>query len=252
MKRQTASTNCFGGVAGLETDTLPDALGRVYLTQRIGTNGGSPVVQSQTQYDLLNRVARQTNALGGVTIITYGISSNGGLCVTNIYPDNGTRIEKYYRDGRLASLSAKPRAPGAIRLLCEQDTVDYGSGYGRGNEWREVKLEIKLNGNGTNEWTKTYFDGLGRAYKTVYAAASAPYPTAQSFYNALGQIWKQVDPDGVTTLFLYNVLCVKEYTILATTDTALNITQDQLASLLVNSEDRITQVEKTYLSSPTQ
>jgi hypothetical protein len=42
----------------------------------------------------------------------------------------------------------------------------------------------------------------GRECKTVYAGTGAPY--RQSFYNDLGQLSKQPDPDGVVKTNLYN------------------------------------------------
>ena len=67
---------------------------------------------------------------------------------------------------------------------------------------QEIKLDVS--GNDTIEWIKTYFDALKRPYKTVYANSTTNYPFSQSFYNSQGQLSKQVDPDGVITLFQYN------------------------------------------------
>src|SRR5665213_2171451 len=50
---------------------------------------------------------------------------------------------------------------------------------------------------------------IGRNYKTIYPDSSY----SQSFYNGLGQPWKQVDPDGVTKLFLFNGKGQREYSI---------------------------------------
>jgi len=67
---------------------------------------------------------------------------------------------------------------------------------------------------GTNEWVKTSTDLLGRAYKTTYAAASAPYPFSLATFNNKGQLTNQVDPDGVITLFGYNPKGEQVYSVL--------------------------------------
>src|SRR5205085_1657223 len=75
--------------------------------------------------------------------------------------------------------------------------------------------EIKLasNGSDTSEWTKTYKDAAGRAYKTVYAAASGA-PASVSYFNANGQLTNQIDPDGVSMLYGFNLKGEQTYTIL--------------------------------------
>ena len=103
LKRQIASTISYGG-PGIKTTNILDATGRILVTQRIGTNGGSPITLQQNQYDSLGNVTKQTNALGGVTTITRAIVSNQ-LYVTNTYPDGGIRLEIYQRDGRLQSVT---------------------------------------------------------------------------------------------------------------------------------------------------
>jgi hypothetical protein len=96
---------------------------------------------------------------------------------------------------------------------------------------KEIKLDA--NYNDTSEWTKTYTDMLGRTYKTVYPDAAYH----QSFYNNLGQLWKERDPDGVVTLQQYNAKGELEYT-------ALDIDRDDVIDF--GGTDRIT---RTVLSA---
>ena len=49
---------------------------------------------------------------------------------------------------------------------------------------------------------KHSIDGAGRACKTLFAGMAGPY--RESFYNNLGQLWKERDSDGVITLRGYN------------------------------------------------
>ncbi len=194
LRRQVASTVFRGGVTGVKTTNVLDAAGRVLVTQRIGTNGNIMTL-SQNQYDSLGRPTAQTNALGGR--ITYtNVTINNQQCATNVNPDGGVRVEVHYRDGRLQSVSGTAVAPEQYQYGAEQDGV--------GGLWREFTLAIKPDANGgTNEWTKTYTDGAGRSYKTVYAGASNN-PFSISYYNSNGQLTNQVDPDGISTLYAYN------------------------------------------------
>jgi RHS repeat-associated protein len=236
LKRQVAATRTFGGSSGIKTTNVLDAAGRVLKSLRIGTNG-TTVSMEQIQYDLLGRVVRRTNALGGVSITTNVIAS-GRLCVTNTNPDGGTRIETYYRDGRLESVSGTAAAPMRYIYSAEQD----------GSYWRETTTEIRLDSmGGTNEWTRTFTDGAGNNYKTAYSAASGTPPSNQSLFNSKGQLWKQVDLDGVTTLYAYNSSTgEREYTIAALSGTALGLTDyadlvtDLGDSSFLSGPDRIT------------
>ena len=80
---------------------------------------------------------------------------------------------------------------------------------------RHFSAQVKLTSAGgeTREASTNFFDFLGRNYKTAYAAAGAPYPYRQSFCNSLGQRVKEVDPDGVTSLYLYNGRGEREYSV---------------------------------------
>src|SRR5712691_13144399 len=99
-----------------------------------------------------------TNALGGVTAITNAIVSNR-LCVTNTYPDGGTRVETYYRDGRMEKVfGTAVQNPTHYTYAIEQD--------GTNGPWREFSLETKTDaaGGDTSERTKIYRDAAGGSY----------------------------------------------------------------------------------------
>jgi len=196
LKRRITSAVNFGGTGLITTTNTLDPLGNVLVTQRIGTNGNT-ITLGQSQYDVLSRVVRQTNALNGVTITAYLLINSGTqLCISNTYPDGGTRVETYYSDGRLQSVAGTAVMPAQYSYGLEQDG---GSG-----PWREYTLTVKLSATGgTNEWTKTYADGIGRPYKTIYAKASgAPY--AISYFNSYGQLTQRIDPDNDSTLYTYD------------------------------------------------
>lgn len=204
MRRRISSIVFRGGSLGIETLNVLDGLGRTLSTSRIGTNGTAIPLQ-QLQYDLLGRMIRQTNALNGVTTTT-NVVIGSQLYMTNIYADGGIRIDQNYRDGRTQSTTGS--AVHSVQYV-------YGAEHdGASGPWRQFTLEIHPDASGsTNEWIKTYYDGVGHAYKTIYASAISPYPYRQSFYNNLGQKWKDIDPDGVATLYQYNALGERTYTV---------------------------------------
>lgn len=116
-------------------------------------------------------------------------------------PDGGVRVETYYQDGSLLSVTGNATHP--VQFLYSVD--------GDGPFTTEIKVTET---GGTNEWVKTSTDLLGRAYKTTYVAASAPYPFSLSTFNSKGQLTNQVDPDGVITLLAYNPKGEQVYSVL--------------------------------------
>jgi RHS repeat-associated protein len=231
-----------------------DAAGRVLVSKRIGTDGNAAnaVLLQQTAYDVLGRVIRQTNGLGGVTTNLYLTNANSLRDVV-LYPDGGTRTNDYRRDGSLEQSSGTAVFGVYYERGVEQD--------GGSNEpWREYTKETKLKTNYTlsDEWTLTYADGTGRTYKTLYAprpGTDSTPPFSQTWYNGLGQAWKQCDPDGVTTLFAFNGQGEAEYTIQAlTTETLALANYSDLQSALsggtlFSGVDRLTRITNYALAS---
>jgi RHS repeat-associated protein len=217
----------------VEVTNKLDALGRVIWKNRVGTDG-NVITQEQYLYDILGRVMRHTNALGGIT--TYSNVFDGvsyQSITTNVYPDMGTRIEFRSPDGQLLRVSGTTAFPVQYIYDVEQD----------GGPWRLSTKEIKLDkSGGANEWNKTLLDGAGHAYQTVYAAEIGT-ANQRFLFNSGGQLWKQTDPDGVVTLFTYNSKGEQEYTIGALLDATRDLTQysDINLNTLKNGTDRITQ-----------
>lgn len=227
----------------IQITNLLDAAGSALVTKRVGTNG-SVITLQMNGYDVLGRVTRQTNALNHVTTNLYAISSSRLQDIT-VNPDGGTITNTYYRDGQLETTIGTSAHGIKYVHHVEQD----------GGEWRQYTKEIKLDASyaETSEWTKTYFDGSGQSYKTIFATNGTTYPSQRSYYNDYGQRWKQVDPDGVTTLFVFNNLGEVEYTILALdADTqAIASYSDLINGLdgLKAGTDRITRSERVAVAA---
>jgi RHS repeat-associated protein len=178
----------------IQTTNKLNAVGAVLETKRSGTNG-SVIILVGNQYDVLGRTVSSTNALGGVTTNLY-LTTDSRLQEVVVYPDGGTRTNTYYRDGNLESVTGT--AANGVKYVygIEQD----------GSYWRRYTKEIKLDASGaeTSEWTKTYQDGIGRSYKTVYPTNATSVVASETFYDSSGRVKKQVDPDGVATLYEYS------------------------------------------------
>jgi RHS repeat-associated protein len=232
------------------TTNLLDPMGRVLATKRVGTNG-TVITTVQLSYDILGRLVRQTNALGGITSYTNYTDYDTGLSYkTNTYPNGGTRIETFNRDGTLASVAGSAALGVRYDYAAEKEPESSGP-YRAYTKETKVKLDRSI----SSEWTKTYSDGLGRAYKMLYAPRpeDTEAPSALSVYNARGQLWKEQDPDAVVTLHIFNAKAEAEYTILAMSPTISSKTYDELYAAFIDPggidasglADRITRVQRS-------
>jgi RHS repeat-associated protein len=194
-KRQIGYENIYSGgtsnAISYENDL--DAAGRKVRSYRIGTDG-STIIMNQFAYDTAGELTLQTNALNGITTYTRAHDSTTGAWIRAIInPDGGTATNVYYADGLLK----KTTGNGTLG-------VSYGYGYATDTNGNictcVVKTNLDSNGNLTAEWTKTFFDMIGRSTESLYSDGHCN----QTIYNALGQTSKQIDPDGVVTLYAYN------------------------------------------------
>jgi len=250
MKRQigTRQVTAAGGIPLIEVTNRLDSLGRALATMRVGRAGTNAFVITEREclYDVLGQIIAETNALRGATLRSNFVSSAGQRIWTNTYPDGGTRVEIYNRDGRLAEVLGTAVHPVRYLYGAEQD----------GTLYRAYSEEIKLkaDGSSSSEWSRTYTDALGRIYKTTYAPRpgvdSSP-PFNLSLYNEYGQRWQQIDPDGVITLYTYDAQGQQEYTITLTNDTWVPSDYGTLVTSLDDlkaGSDRITQVQRSVVA----
>jgi RHS repeat-associated protein len=199
LKRRVSAT-----VNNITSSNLFDAYGNSLVTLRIGSDA-SVITNRIAIYDTAAQLFAETNALNAATLYTNWIDGSGQLVKQNTYADGGTRIETYYRDGQLQSVTGTAVAP--VRYV-------YGV-VSDGGVQRAYSAEIKLDAAfaDTSERTTNFVDMVGRSYKIAYAAASGT-PFAISYYNTKGQLTNQVDADGVSTLYAYNPKGELAYTIL--------------------------------------
>ena len=179
-------------VNGITTSNIYNANGDILGTVRYGTDG-SAITNSLSTYDNAGQLVSSTDGLNHTTIYTNFFDGTGESIKITTNPDGSAQVETNAMDGSPLETTGSAALP--VRYV-------YGTGTdANGNNCTYVK-EIKLNGNGSDssEWTKTFTDMAGRTTETLYADNSY----SQSVYNSQGQLWKQIDPDGVTTIYQYN------------------------------------------------
>jgi RHS repeat-associated protein len=224
LRRVTATT-----VAGITTTNSFDADGRNVGTVRIGSD--SSAIQLNTSvYDLAGRLTYSTNALQHPTTYTETRDSSNHLVRTTINPDQSTRVETYYLDGQLLSLTGT-----AVHGITYVYGVDTPPGESTSRAFTQA-IDLNSNGSPTGEWTKTYTDMLGRPYKVVHADNSY----SLSVYNNKGQLVQQTDEDGDTTLYTYNAKGQLE-------TTAIDMNNN--GTIDFGGTDRITQTENSVVSA---
>ena len=179
---------------GITVSNILNANGDTLGAVRYGTDG-SAITNNLSTYSDGGVLTSSTDGLGNVTTYTNYFDGSGQLIKVTTYPDLSTRTETYAMDGSLVKVTGTAVLPVSYVYDVESD----------GGVQRLCRQEVRLTAGGaaTSEWTKTYTDMLGRAYKTVYSSAAGT-PASQSIYNSYGQLAQQVDPDGVTTLYQYN------------------------------------------------
>ncbi|MCS7091525.1 MAG: hypothetical protein NZM03_12520, partial [Limisphaera sp.] len=178
---------------GITWSNLLDAAGQVRVRYRVGRDGSRHVLEANL-YDTAGRLVRQTNALGGVTVYFYTNTPQGGREIRITYPHQATRLESYYRDGRLKSV----RGTGAL-------WESYVYGVSQGSLWKRT-----IRGDfGSPEWSTEWTDMLGRSIRTQY-----PEGEEWRMYDAAGRLVRSVDADGVQWLYVYGADGQLERTVL--------------------------------------
>jgi len=170
---------------GITTVYTNDPVGRVVATNRRGSDDSIMSI-STSKYDVAGRLYESADASGRTTKFAATFDANGHPVRTTTYPDLSTRIETFALDGSLLSVDGT-----AVHPLQYQYGVDQDGLYTK-------EIRVGLNG-ATTEWTKTSMDAAGRTRKIAFADGS----TSQFFFNTLGQLAREVDPDGVTILHQY-------------------------------------------------
>jgi RHS repeat-associated protein len=187
-------------VNGITISNVYDAADNVTAQHRIGTNGAVMMLKQYT-YDLAGKLTREDGPISTFSRLTESFGMNGVVTQTMFISTNGEqgvfKHETFYADGQTQTISGDTVHP--VRFE-----------YGVDTNGTFVK-EIKLNTNGTDlvETITTYFDFLGRPARRVFADNAEE----RWYYDSGGRLMRFVDADGVTTLYAYNGLGEREYTV---------------------------------------
>ncbi len=224
--------------SGILSTTVLDADGNVLARRRRGTDG-TTVTTVTNVYNTAGRLTQSTDALNRTT--TYAES---GVPVTRTitFPDGGTRIEQYYRDGSLRQVGGTAAFP---------RRYEYGATNGVANGLNCNLIftkEIKLDATGadTSEWTMTLSDMVGRLVKTVEAAASGQSNAVNEtiFYNGgesyPGRLARTIDPDGVMVDYSYNVIGEIEFVAVD-----LEHSSTPVSGILYSTSNRVTRTQSS-------
>lgn len=164
----------------------------------------------------------------------YSESEQGSYQLSTVtFPNQSTRINKSYTDGRLYETTGT-----ATRQMRYAYAVELDSDLGYSVNTR-TQTYLDADGELTGEYTKAFTDALGRTYKTVKPAADGTLATSSNFYNSLGQLASTADPDGLTTLYAYNDRGELEIT-------AIDANGDDLITYTGDPADRITRTTTFY------
>jgi len=221
LKRRNSTT--FNNIT---SSNILDAVGHSAKSIRIGSDA-TLITQGQTVYETSGRVIEQTNAVSARTGTRYSTDS---LKTTNIYADDSTRIETHFMDGRLQSVTGS--AVHGVR--CDYGVISDGGTY----RLYEARILLDSGGSDTLETVTNYFDMLGRIYKTAYPSATGPIFSV-SYFNTNGQSTNDIDPDGVSTLYVFNAKGEQSHTV-------IDMNQDHVIDFA--GADRITMVTNDVVS----
>jgi RHS repeat-associated protein len=215
---RTAMTSA---VRRLGITTRTETIGNISRAIRIGRDH-SEIQTMELILDPAGRTVATEDAVGRLQVFNYSKDVAGHEMVVTINSDGGTVITKKFLDGRVLSVSGTAVRP---------KRYEYGV-----EAQRLFVKEIILGGEGadTDEWTKTYYDALGRV-SLVMNAASATW--SKGYSADTGKLIEETDADGVTVLLGYDALGRRALT-------ALDMDRDDVIDY--DGSDRITRVDREF------
>jgi len=223
---------------GIETHYTYNARDQITEIRRRGTDS-SEIVVSQYKYNLAGERQWAQDGAGDTTFYAHTLSGGNKLTATLEFPNGGERSEVFYRDGAAESLSGDGVFPMKYDYGVAADTHD-----GMSFNARTIKRIWLGDAGEETEWETEYRDMLGRVYKMEYPDASGSGSVyAYYYYNSLGQLESQSDPDGVTIRYGYNDKGERTEVVQDANPSA--------GSIDYADKDRIIQSERTYIPDAT-
>jgi len=181
-----------GAVVLLKTEYGYDLAGNRTLVRTFPTaaSGGATTV---SEYDALNNIVAVTDALTNRTTIVYDYSGSGLKSTVTDALTNKT-ITILDALGRQTTVERRNATNGLLRLTEYRHDPN-------GNRTRAIETVIGSNHVITAGWT---YDGRNRVLTMTEALGSADERTTRYFYNDVGQLYSQKNPNGVEFFHFYD------------------------------------------------
>ena len=205
-----------------ESDGVKGVIGFTRSTVVNGRDSAGSVTSGIETFDPAGRLIASLDPRDGVNRLTRyreSLEANGQHVRTTVQPNDAERVEVFHRDGSPRSQSFDGRERTRFEYGVESDTHEVFDGtafVSQSFNARTVK-EIRVGINGEEaEWEKRYRDMLGRVYRVEVpdGDGNAVGNSTLTYYDTRGLPRKEVDPDGVTTLFQHDDRGRLEYSVL--------------------------------------
>lgn len=183
---------------GLTTRYVHDAAGRIRKTYRRGSDNTEILVE-EADYNTAGSLTLSKDALGRPATYQESLVSGGGLLSVTTMPDTGTVRQTTAADGSLLKIEG---------TATPWKTYAYAVNTGGTFSTTEYLPAVLI--TETTAWRRTIIDFAGRLKTEEFPGSAAN----QYFYNGLGQLARQTDPDGVQILYAYNNLGERSVTAL--------------------------------------
>ncbi len=203
---------------------VTDATTTAALATAIGTLPSTAAV-TEYAYDTAGRNISITNAVGVVTTMTYDAvgrlvdSTFGGVTTRRVYDAAGrmTAEKRAYNSGSNTALATYSYTyDGVGRVLVATNPRGYTTTYAYDGEGHVLTKTVQLS-SGVNAITTNVYNAFGELAKVTDPRLNAGY----FYYNKLGQLTRQVDPENYVTDTTYSLggeaLTIKRFYNKATT-----------------------------------
>lgn len=181
-----------GATVLLKTEYGYDLAGNRTLVRTFPTAASGGAV-TLSEYDALNNLVAVTDALTNRTTIAYDYSGSG-LKTTVTDPLTNKAVTILDALGRETTVERRNATNGLLRL----SEYRYDP---NGNRTRTIETVIGSNHVITAGWT---YDSRNRVSTMTEALGSADERTTRYFYNDVGQLYSQKNPNGVELFHFYD------------------------------------------------
>ncbi len=192
LRRKIEETASAGSTVLSKTRFRYDAEGRLVQRLRVDPQSGVETVLTTTVYDPAGRVLSETTLGQGTTSYSYAFGAANTTVTTTTYHDSGTRIETRAASGEVVSIRGTAVAP-VDHVFSTREWWGGGNGY--------IHDVNRLNADNSFIQVKQSINTLGDVEYTELGSTSI---RTVRYFDAIGRLVKETDPDGVATLYAYD------------------------------------------------